>query len=103
MTGLEAAAPTDRELEVLRAFVVGGSQKAAADELGISLHTVKNHQRNLFDRLGVQGHVQAMVALGWVTIPGARAPGTCGWIGACYRHANHRGQHGGFRPVVLGL
>jgi DNA-binding NarL/FixJ family response regulator len=63
----------DRQLEVFRACVEKGSQKAAAEALGISLHTVKNVNALLYDRLGVQSNVQCALALGWLVVPKEKA------------------------------
>jgi DNA-binding CsgD family transcriptional regulator len=49
---------TDRELEVLRAYVRAGSAKVAAHELGLSPHTVKAHLARARERAGVDATVQ---------------------------------------------
>jgi DNA-binding CsgD family transcriptional regulator len=49
---------TERELEVLRAYVRAGSTKAAAYELGLSQHTVKAHLARARERAGVDATVQ---------------------------------------------
>ena len=88
-------APTRHQLDVLAACIGEGSQKAAADRLGISYQTVKNTLHELYFRLDVTSEIGAMRALGWVSIPGYRE--ACGWVGYCSRPAGHRGHHGGFR------
>jgi DNA-binding CsgD family transcriptional regulator len=43
--------------------------KEVADDLGISLTTVKNHFSNIYIKLGVDNIVQAYVVLGWLSGP----------------------------------
>jgi DNA-binding CsgD family transcriptional regulator len=65
--------PTPRQVEVLATYVVTGSYKCAADELGIRYSTVRNHLVSLRIRLGVQTTPQAiyvMTARGLLVIPG---------------------------------
>jgi DNA-binding NarL/FixJ family response regulator len=62
------AQPTARELEVLAACLRLG-QKGAAQELGISLGTIRAHSNSLYHKLGVQTREQAAIALGWLTVP----------------------------------
>ena len=69
-TGMPGAAETgagrkiagqlsDRECEVLRHLAEGLSNQDIADTLFISLHTVKVHVRNIFDKLGTQSRTAA--------------------------------------------
>jgi PAS domain S-box-containing protein len=51
---------TRRELEVLRLLATGTSTRAAADRLGVSLATVRNHVQNLLGKLGVHSRLQAV-------------------------------------------
>lgn len=51
--------PTQRELEALSAWVLLGGAKAAAYELGISEHTVKNLLTTLRIRVGAVSTAQA--------------------------------------------
>jgi two-component system nitrate/nitrite response regulator NarP len=51
---------TQRERNLMAALARGLSNKALADELAISVNTVKFHLRNLFDKLGVQSRAQAI-------------------------------------------
>ena len=51
---------TPREIEVLRAFADGLSNKAAARRLGISPHTVKFHSESLFRKLGAGCRAEAV-------------------------------------------
>ncbi len=50
---------TDRELEVLRLVAKGLSNKEIAAELVISQNTVKNHVRNILDKLNLRSRVEA--------------------------------------------
>lgn len=62
---LEIAAHVDddaispRELEVLRAIAAGSSNKVIASELGLSEHTVKNHIKSIFGKLGTGDRTEA--------------------------------------------
>lgn len=87
MIGVEPG-PTPRQLQVMAAYVRGGSQKAAAHEFGISIRTVKNHLTDLYARLGVGGVLEALTKLGWVRVP-AEVPvkGFVRPVRRSYRHA----------------
>lgn len=52
---------TDRELEVLHQVAQGSSNKEVAEELGISVETVRNHIRHIFDKLHVRSRTEAVV------------------------------------------
>lgn len=45
---------SERELEVLRCLVRGLAYKQVASQLGISIHTVRNHIRSIYDKLQVR-------------------------------------------------
>lgn len=65
----EPLQPTERQLEILRAYAhpdTGGSQKAVADALGISVSAVHNQLQRLMKRIGVKDPSQAVMKL-WVT------------------------------------
>jgi len=49
-----------RELEVLALLVAGTPNQAIAEELVISLHTVKRHVTHIFDKLGATNRTQAV-------------------------------------------
>ncbi len=51
---------TDRERDVLRSMVSGRNNQEIADELFISLGTVKFHVSNIFQKLGVDSRVEAV-------------------------------------------
>ena len=61
------AAPTDamlslRERDVLALLVGGLSNKELARRLNVSENTVKTHLANIYEKLGVTGRVQAVMA-----------------------------------------
>jgi DNA-binding NarL/FixJ family response regulator len=51
--------PTQRELEVLDAYIRAGSVKAAAQDMGITEQSAKNHLASLRRRLGATNTAQA--------------------------------------------
>jgi DNA-binding NarL/FixJ family response regulator len=52
---------TDRELKVLQLLVQGKTNREAAEELRVSLSTIKNHVHHIIDKLGVSDRTQAAV------------------------------------------
>ena len=56
-----AAPLTARELEVLRLVALGRETQQIADELGISLHTVRNHVRHFRRKLNATTKLQAVL------------------------------------------
>ena len=63
--------PSQREMEALRLVVGGMSNRAIAQEMGISHRTVQGHLANLFDKLGVNTRTEAAllaVKMGWVSL-----------------------------------
>lgn len=63
--------PSQREMEVLRLVVQGLSNRAIAQEMGISHRTVQGHLANLFGKLGVNTRTEAAllaVKMGWVAL-----------------------------------
>jgi ATP/maltotriose-dependent transcriptional regulator MalT len=52
---------TDRELDVLRLLAEGLSNRDIADQLVLSVGTVKVHTRNIYSKLGVGSRTQAIV------------------------------------------
>ncbi len=51
---------SEREVEVLRLISRGYSNKAIADELVVTLHTIKKHTSNIYGKLGVTSRTQAV-------------------------------------------
>ncbi|HXZ51694.1 MAG TPA: helix-turn-helix transcriptional regulator [Burkholderiales bacterium] len=45
---------TGREVQVLRLLACGRTYEQASDALGVSLHTVRSHVKNLYRKLGVR-------------------------------------------------
>ncbi|GGJ61175.1 DNA-binding CsgD family transcriptional regulator [Anoxybacillus voinovskiensis] len=54
---------TKRELEVLKLLVQGYSNREIAENLFISIHTVKNHITNIFQKLGVSDRSQLIAMI----------------------------------------
>ena len=51
---------SERELDVLRLIDEGYSNRAIADELVVTLHTIKKHTSNIYGKLGVTSRTQAV-------------------------------------------
>jgi ATP/maltotriose-dependent transcriptional regulator MalT len=51
---------SQRELEVLKLIALGSSNQQVAEQLFISLHTVKTHARRIHSKLGVERRTQAV-------------------------------------------
>ena len=67
---------TPREKEILGAIARGLQNKEIAQELGISLATVRNHVHNILEKLEVHSKLEAVSLAfrrGWVTVGGGRA------------------------------
>ena len=60
---------TDRQRQALRVYAEEHHYKGVASRLGISTQAVKNHMTDAFRRLGVDGHLGAFIALGWLVLP----------------------------------
>ena len=58
---LAAAKLTDREMQVLKLVAQGRGNKDIAEELFISENTVKNHIRNILDKLHLHSRMEAVV------------------------------------------
>jgi len=52
---------TDRELQILRCIAEGKSNKDIGDELFISENTVKNHVRNILEKLHLHSRMEAVM------------------------------------------
>jgi DNA-binding CsgD family transcriptional regulator len=89
------------EERVLRRRARGLPAKTVAHELGVSEQTIKNQMTSIYQKLDVDNLTSALVAVGWVQIPDEQMPvyQQCQFIGQCGRPFEHRGHHGGFRPV----
>ena len=51
---------SDREIEVLKFIAQGSTNQEIAQELILSLHTVKSHARNIYSKLGVKNRTEAV-------------------------------------------
>ena len=54
---------TDAELKVVNVIARGATNRAAADQLHLSLHTVKTHVHNAFGKLGISSRAQLAQAM----------------------------------------
>ncbi|MDN5745347.1 MAG: response regulator transcription factor [Nocardioidaceae bacterium] len=52
---------TDRELEVLRLVALGLSNREVGNRLGIKENTVKNHVRNILEKLNLRSRMEAVM------------------------------------------
>jgi len=59
---LRAARLTDREAEVLRLMAAGRANAEIADDLTVSLETVKSHVGNVLSKLRARDRTQAVIA-----------------------------------------
>ncbi len=66
-----AGCATDREVGVVAAVLVAGSDKAAANRLGLSHSTVKHHLASARSKVGAATTAQ----LGWILAPRLPEPG----------------------------
>jgi DNA-binding CsgD family transcriptional regulator len=68
--------PTRRQVEIFRAYITAGSVASAAQELGITETTVRQHLSGLYRRIGVANAAQAAYLLGKAenTRPGVPTP-----------------------------
>lgn len=57
---VEALQLTPRELEILQLIADGYSNKKIADELSLSIYTVKNHVHHILDKLQVKRRAEAV-------------------------------------------
>jgi DNA-binding NarL/FixJ family response regulator len=51
---------TQREIEILRSLADGMSNRAIADELDITLHTVRNHVQSVIRKIGAHSKLEAV-------------------------------------------
>jgi DNA-binding NarL/FixJ family response regulator len=59
--GAESAELSHRELEVLQALAQGLAYKQIADQLNVSIHTVRNYIRRVYEKLHVRCRTEAVV------------------------------------------
>ncbi len=61
VAGLDSGpGPTKRQLEVLQSLALGKGYKEIAQELSVSLNTIKTHAENLYERLDAHNRTQAI-------------------------------------------
>jgi DNA-binding NarL/FixJ family response regulator len=58
--GPESAELSNREQEVLNGLAQGLAYKQIADRLGVSIHTVRNYIRRIYEKLHVQSRTEAV-------------------------------------------
>lgn len=80
---------SQREKEVIELVATGATNRQIAQQLVVSVNTVKVHLRNIFAKLGVESRTEAtLVAIreGWVSVPqeeaAVAAPGPVGTVPA---------------------
>jgi len=54
---------TDSELKVVNLIAQGATNRAVADQLHLSLHTVKTHVHNAFAKLGISARAQLATSM----------------------------------------
>lgn len=54
---------SEREVEVLRGITAGLTNQQIADKIFLSVHTIKFHTRNLFDKMEITNRTQALSRL----------------------------------------
>jgi DNA-binding NarL/FixJ family response regulator len=54
---------TPRESAVIACLKKGGSNQTIADEMGVSLNTVKTHLKNIFNKMAVKSRQELLVKL----------------------------------------
>ncbi|NJP07329.1 MAG: response regulator transcription factor, partial [Chloroflexaceae bacterium] len=79
MTSEPGPPVSEREREILELVATGATNQQIANQLHISVHTVKVHMRNIFEKMGVASRTEAsMYALqqGWIVLDRAAAADT---------------------------
>jgi len=79
MTRRSARHATDREVGVVAAVLVAGSEKAAAHRLGLSQSTVKHHLANARSKSDVATTAQLV----WILAPRLPEPDQIGRLEEC--------------------
>ena len=59
-----------READVVQGVLSNGSNEAIAQELGLTLNTVKTHLRNIFPKLGMESRTDLLYHAAWRQKPG---------------------------------
>jgi PAS domain S-box-containing protein len=59
-TAERVASLTRREREILKILTTGANTRVAAQRLGVSQSTIRNHVQNLFGKLGVHSRLEAV-------------------------------------------
>ncbi|HBH81316.1 MAG TPA: DNA-binding response regulator, partial [Nitrospira sp.] len=59
---IELSTLSDRERQILACAAVGESNKEIADHLCVSVDTVKTHLHHIYQKLSVDGRVEAVIA-----------------------------------------
>lgn len=52
---------TSREIEVLRYMALGYKNHEIAKSMNFSIHTVKSHIENIYNKFGVHNKIQALI------------------------------------------
>jgi hypothetical protein len=60
---------TRGQARAVGAVALHGNRTAAAESIGVSSHTLRNHCDAVFESLEVQSITGALARLGWLTIP----------------------------------
>ncbi len=54
---------TKKEQEIIELLKYGKLNKEIAETLSVSLHTVKNHLKNIYRKLGVRNRAEAIIKI----------------------------------------
>jgi len=60
---------TRRQVEALRLYANGHTQKEVAHEMGVGLQTIKNLLTEAYLELEAEGAIDALMKLGWLVVP----------------------------------
>jgi DNA-binding CsgD family transcriptional regulator len=102
MTRRSSERATEREVDVVAAVVMAGSEKAAAHRLGLSHSTVKHHLANARSKVGATTTAQLV----WILAPRLLASGIEGTSGTADQSAagsRMAPDQGPSRPAVAPL
>jgi DNA-binding NarL/FixJ family response regulator len=73
MINLTTSSLSSRQQEVLCNLAEGRTYKQIAEKMGVSIHTVRNHVRRMYQKLEVRSSAQAIASL---RVPGPGNPTT---------------------------